>query len=366
MKRDSSSFQDKLFIKKTLQLAKRAEGYTSPNPMVGAVLVKEGKIISCGYHKKAGYPHAEVEAIDKAKQFCVGSTLYVNLEPCCHWGRTPPCVDKIIRSGIKRVVIATLDPNPSVRGKSVKILKKAGIKVKVGVLEEEAKKLNEIFFKNMQKRMPFVVVKVAQSLDGKIATFKGESKWITGIKARRFSKRLRDKYDAVCVGVNTVIKDNPSLEGMKKRTCKIVLDPILKIPLKAKLVKKAEGDLIIFTSKDNLHRKKVKYLKKKAFIYFLPLKKDSFSLKDALKILYEKHSICSVFVEGGAYTIGRFFDEGLVDKIYFFYAPKIIGGEKNLSSVGGEGIKRLQDVHRVKDLEIIRIGEDILISGYIR
>lgn len=356
--------KDILFIKKTFKLAKKAEGFTSPNPLVGALIVKNNKIISSGYHKKAGFPHAEIEAIRKAKENLKGATLYVNLEPCFHWGRTPPCVDEVIKRGIKRVVIATYDPNPQVKGRSVEKLKKAGIEVKVGVLESEARKINEVFFKNMEKNLPFVVAKVAQSLDGKIATFKGQSKWITSQVARLYAKKLRDKYDAVCVGINTVIKDNPSLEGVKKSPYKIVIDPHLKIPLSSKLVKNSKNNLIIFSKKESLRKKrKVEYLKKIAQIYFLTQKE--FTLKNIIKILYREKNICSIFVEGGSFTLGRFFDERLVDKIYFFYAPKIIGGKKNITSVGGEGVSDLNKVLKIKELEIKKIGEDFLVTGYV-
>jgi len=356
--------KDILFIKKTFKLAKKAEGFTSPNPLVGALIVKNNQIISSGYHKKAGSLHAEIEAIRKAKKNLKGATLYVNLEPCFHWGRTPPCVDEIIKRGIKRVVIATYDPNPQVRGRSVEKLKKAGIEVKVGVLESEARKINEVFFKNMEENLPFVVAKIAQSLDGKIATFKGQSKWITSQDARLYAKKLRDKYDAVCVGINTVIKDNPSLEGFRKSPYKIVIDPHLKIPLSSKLVKNSKNNLIIFSKKESLRKKrKIECLRKIVQIYFLTQKE--FTLKNITKILYKEKNICSVFVEGGSFTLGRFFDERLVDKIYFFYAPKIIGGEKSITSVGGKGIEDLNKVLKVKDLEIKKIGEDFLVTGYV-
>ncbi|MCM8823782.1 MAG: bifunctional diaminohydroxyphosphoribosylaminopyrimidine deaminase/5-amino-6-(5-phosphoribosylamino)uracil reductase RibD [Candidatus Omnitrophica bacterium] len=354
--------RDTFFIKKTFELAKKAEGNVSPNPLVGAIIVKEGRIIGSGYHKRAGLAHAEIEAINKVKESLENSTLYVNLEPCCHWGRTPPCVDRIISSHIKRVVISTLDPNPLVCGRSVRKLKEAGIEVKVGVLRREAIKLNEVFFKNMKENRPFVVVKFAQSLDGKIATKLGVSKWITSLSSRNFSKKLRDKYNAVLVGVNTVIKDNPNLEGMNKSPYKIVLDPYLRIPLNCNLINKFKDKLIIFTSLKK--QKTLSTLNKLGIkIFTLDLKEGYFRIKDILNILYQEN-ITSVFVEGGSITIGRFFDEKLVDKLYIFLAPLIIGGKESLPSIGGRGINYLSEATKLKDLEVTKIGEDLLISGY--
>jgi len=356
--------QDIFFIKKTFSLARKTEGFVSPNPLVGAVIVKNNRIISSGFHKKAGLPHAEIEAIKKAKTSLKGATLYVNLEPCFHWGKTPPCVDEIIKSGIKRVVVATQDPNPKVNGRSIKKLRQHNIEVEVGVLKEEAQRLNEIFFKNMKKKLPFVVAKVAQTLDGKIATKKGESKWITTKLSRIYARKLRDKYDAVCVGINTIILDNPSLEGIRKSPYKIIIDPQLKIPLEAKIIKKAKNNLIIFCQKEILKKKqKISHLKKKAKLFIL--NSYEFNLKNIIKILYREENICSIFVEGGSYTLGKFFDEKLVDKIYFFYAPKIMGG-KTLTSIGGEGVGTLKKIIQVKDLKITRLNRDFLISGYIK
>ncbi|MEM7817032.1 MAG: bifunctional diaminohydroxyphosphoribosylaminopyrimidine deaminase/5-amino-6-(5-phosphoribosylamino)uracil reductase RibD [Candidatus Aenigmatarchaeota archaeon] len=356
--------KDIYFLKKTFELAKKSEGFTSPNPLVGAIIVKKGKIIAKGYHKRAGLPHAEIEAIRKAKENLKNSTLYVNLEPCFHFGRTPPCVDEIIKSGIKKVVIAIKDPNPLVNGKSIKKLKSAGIKVViVKQLGKEAKKLNEVFFKNMRKRLPFIAVKIAQSLDGKIATKTGQSKWITTEKSRKFVKVLRDKYDSILVGINTVLKDNPHLDGFKKRPFKIVIDPNLKIPLNSFLVKKRASKLIIFTDERNKNNPKIKSFPSFIKLFFLKSKKGYFILKKILKILFNLQ-IMSVLIEGGSETLGRFFDEKLIDKVYFFISPKIIGGKDALTSVGGKGMDNLKKVPFLKDLEIKRIGKDILILGY--
>ncbi|MCK4809371.1 MAG: bifunctional diaminohydroxyphosphoribosylaminopyrimidine deaminase/5-amino-6-(5-phosphoribosylamino)uracil reductase RibD [Candidatus Omnitrophica bacterium] len=355
---------DLYFIKKTFSLAKKAEGFTSPNPIVGAVITRNGKIVGRGYHKKSGLPHAEIEAIKNIKGTLKGTELYVNLEPCCHWGKTGPCVDKIIESGIKKVVIACYDPNPRVRGRSVKKMKKAGIAVKTGILKNEAEILNEVFFKNMKKKLPFITAKSAQSLDGKIAAGSGDSKWITGEAARLFSKSLRDKYDAVAVGVNTVIKDDPVLEGIKKSPYKVIFDGSLRIPLNSKLVKDGKNNLIIFSFyKAKRKKKKIELLKTKGRIYFLKENKGLFNLRQVLKILFAT-GIMSLFVEGGSVTLGRFFDSGLVDKVYFFFAPKIIGGSQSLTSVSGTGVSKISKAVAVRDLEIKKIGDDFLVKGY--
>lgn len=349
--------KDVYFLEKTLELAKRADGYTSPNPMVGAIIVKNDREISCGYHKKSGLPHAEIEAINNAKTNVEGATLYVNLEPCYHFGKTPPCIDKIIKLGIKRVVIATKDPNPIVHGKSINKLKKAGIKVNAGLLKEKARKLNEVFFKNMEEKKPFVAVKLAQSLDGKIAAFNGESKWITSERARIFARKLRDKYDCVLVGVNTVIKDNPHLNGLKRIPYKIVIDPQLSIPPNSYLLKTNPRKLIIFAS-DKAKKKSFK----KSRVFFIREKNGKLPVKEILSMLY-KHGIMSVFVEGGSQTTANFFEEKLVDKIYFFIAPIILGGIQAVTSIGGRGML-IKDCPYVREMTIEKIGQDILLTGY--
>lgn len=356
-------FKDSDYIKKTLELAKKGSGFVSPNPLVGAIIVKGNRVLSEGYHRQAGLAHAEIEAISKAKEGLDGSTLYINLEPCCHYGKTPPCVDEIISRKIKRVVIATKDPNPQVKGKSIKKLKTAGIDVSVGILEQEAQRLNEIFFKNMKEKKPFVVVKAAQSLDGKIATQKGLSKWITTIGSRRFARGLRDRYDCVLVGSNTLVKDNPHLNGIKKTPLKVVISSRLNIPLDSYLLKDAPEKLVVFSSLKS--RSKAKKFPASMRIFFLKDKNGEIPLKSILKICYEL-GIMSIFVEGGSETIGNFFFKKLVDKVYFFISPKIIGGKHALTSVGSKGFFSPQTAPYLDGIEIERIGTDILVSGYPR
>ena len=352
--------KDIYFLKKTFSLAKKGLGFVSPNPLVGAVIVKNNRIIGEGYHKKSGFPHAEIEAIKRTKESLKGATLYINLEPCCHFGKTPPCVDKIIESKIKRVVISNIDPNPKVKGKSILKLKKSKIEVKVGLCKKEGERLNEVFFKNMRFNMPFVALKVAQSLDGKIRDNNRVSKWITDKPARTFSKKLRDIYDAVLVGINTVIEDNPKLNGFKKIPFKIVLDRNLRIPLNCNLLSKNREKVIIITSfknKDNLDK-----IPKEIKVLLAEEKDKKFNLKEILKSLYSM-GINSILIEGGSKTSGNFFDERLIDKVYIFIAPKIIAGSNSLSSIEGSGFS-LKKCPKIKDISIEYIGDDILISGY--
>jgi len=359
----AESKQDLYFLKKTFSLAKRGEGFTSPNPLVGALFVKNNKILSYGYHHKAGGPHAEVEAIRTAKKNLSGSTLYINLEPCCHLGRTGPCVDEIIKKSIKRVVIATADPNPRVNAKSIRKLRRSGIKVEIGLCKKEAQELNEVFFKNIREKKPFVVAKVAQSLDGKIATQKGISQWITSSSSRRFSKKLRDKYDCVLIGANTLTKDNPGLDGLKKSPFKAVISPRLSIPLDSYLLKKNPHKLIIFTSdKSRFKRKKIPL---EAKVFFLKEEKGWLPIEKILKILYSL-GIMSVFIEGGSQTLGQFFIKREVDKVFFFIAPKVIGGRAAPSSIGSEGFPTLKAAPSLENFKIKPIGNDILAWGYPR
>lgn len=333
---------DEIFLKKTFELAKKGLGWTNPNPMVGAVLVKDQKIIATGYHHQYGQPHAEVEAIRQLKQIPFNTTLYVNLEPCSHFGKNPPCADLVIRSGIKRVICATVDPNPKVQGEGIKKLKKAGIKIIVGPLDEEAKKLNETYFTFHQEKRPFVAIKFAASLDGKIATRTGDSKWITSEESRQFSRRLRGVYQAILVGINTVIIDDPHLgtriNGMKD-PLRIIIGDQSKIPSKAQVLRD-ENFLIIDT------------------------KGSKMEIPDLLKHL-AKLGIISLLVEGGATTLGNFVDAQLVDKVYAFYGPKIIGGENALSAIGGKGTETIKQALWVKDLNIKRFADNFVVIGYI-
>jgi diaminohydroxyphosphoribosylaminopyrimidine deaminase/5-amino-6-(5-phosphoribosylamino)uracil reductase len=391
-----SIFMDEIYyMREVLSLAEKGTGYVNPNPLVGSILVKNGRIIGRGYHEHFGGNHAEVNAIISAGGSVKDSTLFVNLEPCIHFGKTPPCVDRIIKSGIREVVISHLDPNPIVNGKGAEKLRKAGIKVKVGVLEKKAKFLNEIFLKFITQKKPFIILKAGVSLDGKIAAKSGESKWITGEESRDYVYSLRSKTNAVLVGIKTVLSDNPYLtshgKGTKINPKKIILDTRGRIPLDFNVFENPK-DLVVITT--NLASKvKIKKIEKKgAEVLFAPLEnarkfsgisggnsssgdegnsltgfvdknRNRIDLNELLKKLGERN-IASILVEGGSEVNGSFIDSKLVDKVLFFISPMIIGGKEAYSSIGGEGISALENACKLKDVSVKRIGQDYLFEGY--
>ncbi len=356
------------YMNLAIRLALKAQGYTSPTPLVGALVVKNSKVIGKGYHEKAGARHAEIVALDEAGDKARGSTLYVTLEPCTHFGRTPPCVERIIKSGVKEIIIGMVDPNPLNNGKGIEILKAHKIKVEVGFLEEKLRKMNEVFIKYITRRMPFVAVKIGQSLDGKIATRTGDSKWITADKTRAYARLLRRDYDAIMVGVNTVLRDDPCLDawptGMKQ-PFKIVVDSQLSTPQDAKVFS-GNSRVIVVTppSKPGQETENRGILSAKARILEVKEKEGQVNLKDLLKKLAQME-ITSIFVEGGGMLIGSLFDEGAVDKVMFFISPKIIGGREAIGSVMGRGISRIEKAIKLKSVKLRRIGEDFLVEGYV-
>lgn len=355
--------QDSYFMQRALQLAKRAAGWTNPNPLVGAVIVKNGQIIARGYHKRVGLPHAEIEALNAAKTGVNGGTLYVNLEPCTHYGMTPPCVAALIESGIKRVVCSTQDPNPKVNGLGLLELKKAGINVDLGIKEKEARVLNETFFTFHEKKRPFIAIKFAASLDGKIATKTGDSKWITNKKARAHARNLRGIYQAVLVGVNTILKDNPHLgtRSMPNRDpIRIVLDSQLRTPLSAQVLR--DTNIIIATG-TRAPKKKVEQLKSRGIIV-IQFSGSKIPIKSLLKELC-KREIVSILVEGGGKVLGSFVEERLVDKVYAYQAPIIIGGEGGVHVLGGKGVAKIRDALRLKDITHKKFGDNLLTTGYL-
>lgn len=359
-----NELQDRYFLKETLKLAIKGISWTNPNPMVGAILVKNGKIISRGYHKRAGSDHAEIEALKHIKKNPEGATLYINLEPCNHFGKTPPCVDEIIKAKIGRVVCSTLDPNPKVTGKGLAQLRKAGVVVSVGNLEAQSRLLNEAFFTFYERNRPFIALKFASSLDGKIATRTGDSKWITNEKARTFARSLRSSYQAVLVGINTVIADNPHLGvriNGKKDPLRVILDPGLKVPLNSQVLRD-NNVLLVTTSKHD--KQKLAKLRKKG-IQILVLSGDLIPIPELILNL-RKREILSVLVEGGPRTLGFFADSKLFDKIYGFYSPIIIGGDQAPSSIGGSGINGLRDALQLKHLSYKNIDDNLLITGYLK
>jgi len=346
-----------------LRLAKKGLGRTSPNPCVGAVVVRGGNIIGRGWHKKAGLPHAEVIALNMAGDRARGADLYVTLEPCTHFGRTPPCVDAIIRAGVKRVFIGCKDPNPRVKGKGIRKLERAGIKVASGILKEELLSINEAYEKYITTGLPFVILKLATTLDGKIATKTGESKWITSIDARRYVHRLRSIVDCVMVGSATVIRDNPSLTVrlIKGRNpARAVVDSQLKIPLDSNFFS-GGSHVFVFTTK-RADKKKIKETEKKgAGVIVVPSAKEGVSLKAVMRE-FGKREITSVMIEGGARLSAGALKQGVVDKVVFFIAPLIVGGE-GVSSVGDLGVMRLEKALKIKDIKTKRVGGDILVEG---
>lgn len=354
------------FMNLAMNLACKAKGLTSPNPMVGALVVKNGRIISKGYHKKAGLAHAEIIALAAAGTKAKGAILYVTLEPCAHFGKTAPCVNRIINSGVKEVIVGMLDPNPLNNGKGIELLKEHGIKVSVGYLEEELRAMNRVFIKYITKRIPFVTVKIAQSLDGKIATRTYDSKWITSDKSRIYAHRIRQNYDAIMVGVNTVLRDNPKLDAWfaKHQPVKIVVDSQLSTPEGKNIF--FEGNVIIATLsvKPGQETENRKILSQKAKILEVKEKEGQVNLKDMMRKLANLE-ISNILVEGGGTLIGALFDEGLVDKILFFVSPKIIGGKEAINSVMGRGVARIDKVIKLKEVKLRRIGEDFLIEGLV-
>jgi len=357
------------FIRKTLDLAEKGRYNVSPNPMVGAVLVKGKKVISSAYHKRVGGLHAEAMAIKKAGKRARGADLYVNLEPCVHKGRTPACVDAIVQSGIKRVFCAMKDPNPLNNGLGVKKLRKKNISVKVGIFEKEALALNHVFVKYITKNMPFVILKMAESLDGKIATKTGDSKWITSDMSRRYVHRLRSEVDAILIGVNTIEKDNPLLTSRgQKNPIKVILDPDFKVQLRSRIfTKKSPALSIVVIGKNKLSRKdvleKIKGFSRKGILVISCIrKKGLFDLSTLLKELADLE-ISRLLIEGGGKTAAGFLEQGLVDRVMFFISPLIIGGKDAVTSVEGSGIDRIKQALRLKNIGIKQIGQDILING---
>lgn len=353
-------------MREALRIARNAEGRTSPNPLVGAVVVRDGRIIAEGWHRQAGTPHAEVHAMNMAGDLAKGATLYVTLEPCSHFGRTPPCANRIVDAGISRVVAAMSDPNPKVAGRGFDILRAAGIAVDVGILEAEAHKLNGVFIKWVTRRLPFVTMKFACSLDGKIATVDGESQWISGIESRRYTHHLRDINDAIMVGVGTVLADNPSLTTRLidgKNPVRVIVDSNARTPLESTVVNDKSARTIIAVTA-NAPADKINALKSRG-IEVIITAGERVDLKRLMQELAARE-ITSVLVEGGGTIHFAMLRAGLVDKVMAFVAPKIIGGGNALTAVEGAGFAKLSDAVELKDITSTTLGDDILISGYVK
>ncbi|MGD9677702.1 MAG: bifunctional diaminohydroxyphosphoribosylaminopyrimidine deaminase/5-amino-6-(5-phosphoribosylamino)uracil reductase RibD [Vulcanibacillus sp.] len=357
---------EKYYMHLAIELAKKTKGQTSPNPVVGAVVVNNGRIVGLGTHLKAGEAHAEIHALNMAGDFAENSTLYVTLEPCSHYGKTPPCVERIIKDKVKRVVIAMSDPNPLVSGNGVRLLEKAGIEVLVGIYEEEAKLLNEDFCKHIITGLPFITVKTAMTLDGKIASHSGSSKWITGEESRNYVQQLRHESDAIMVGIGTVLADNPQLTVRPKEKglspIRVIIDTYLKVPMDVKVITDNESPTIIFTTK-NASIEKIRQLEKQNIRVIIVRGDINVSLIDVFRELGDM-GITSVLVEGGAILIGSLFDEKLIDKYICFIAPKLVGGALSPSSISGKGIAEMNEAIKLSNISITRYADDICLTGY--
>jgi diaminohydroxyphosphoribosylaminopyrimidine deaminase/5-amino-6-(5-phosphoribosylamino)uracil reductase len=357
------------FMKKALALAKKGQGYTSPNPMVGAVIVKDGEVKGKGFHQSVGQAHAEVNAIEDAGTQAKGATLYVNLEPCNHTGKTPPCTRKILEAGIKRVVVAMEDPNTIAGGGAV-FLKRRGIEVLTGVCEDQARRLNEAFLKYVNTKGPFVIIKCAATLDGRIATRSGDSRWVTGEKARRYVHRLRHAVDAILVGIGTIHADNPrlttrldSIKGVDP--VRIVLDTHLSISPDARILKlDSNSDTILITGKAVSEAKKKRVVKKGVRQIVQPLKNGKIDMKP-LMVQLGSMGITSLLVEGGSRVIASALRSGIVDKALFFYAPKILGGDDGIPICRGPGPQLMKDCIQAKNIRVQRFDDDVMIEAYI-
>ncbi len=381
------------YMKRALELAENGAGKTNPNPLVGAVIVRDGRIIGEGWHERYGQAHAEVNAVKNAEMNAAkaaesdtgdnirvfkagrpaecteGATIYVNLEPCCHFGKTPPCTELLIEKRLKRVVIGTLDPNPLVAGRGAQRLREAGMEVTVGVLEQECRKLNEVFFHYIHKQRPFIVMKAAMSLDGKIAAPSGESKWITEEAARRDVQLLRNRYSAIMTGVETVIRDDPELTcrlEAGRNPMRIILDSSLRIPDGSKVLtdQQRNGTLIACTE-GALPEKAARLEALGAKLLHCRSRDGRVDLEDLMEKLGSL-SVDSILLEGGATVNDSAFAQGIVDKLILYVAPKIIGGEKSKTIVGGRGIDRLDRAYPLYIESMERVGEDLKITAYPR
>lgn len=360
---------DNVFMKEAISLARKTMGKTSPNPMVGAVLVKNGKIIGKGFHERYGDKHAEIFAIDNATESVKGATLYCNLEPCCHESvqkHNPPCVQRIIKEKIKKVVIATIDPNPYVSGRGIELLRKAGVIVDIGINKKEAILLNETYFKSVQRKEPFIHIKIAQSLDGRIATKTGESKWITNRYARLVVQRMRKLYDGILVGCNTVKTDNPRLtirEKFAEQPFRIILDSDLCLSENINVVSYLNKNRSIVVTSDNQCSEKIKRIEDKGFRVIKVSKECNglLNLNEVITKLFDL-GINSILVEGGSKIFTQFISRMLFDKISIFVAPIIIGEGKN--SINDLNILRISKVIRFKNSSFETIGDNLLFSGY--
>ncbi len=362
---------DAEYMREALSLAEKGMGFVNPNPMVGAVIVKHGRIIGRGWHQKYGELHAERIAFANCKEDCSGAELYVTLEPCCHYGKTPPCTEAVIERKIKRVVIGSYDPNPLVSGKGIRILREHGIEVTEGVLKEECDRLNEIFMHYITTGTPFVTMKYAASMDGKIACYTGESKWITSEAARHQVQLERLRHSAVMTGIGTVLADDPMLTCRLENSTspvRIICDTHLRIPVNCNIVRTSqEFPTIIVTCSDD-NSKKSELCSKGCFIMNVNEADGHADLKHFIKSLsdYEYRKIDSILLEGGAELNWSALRAGIVNKVQSYFAPKILGGRNALSPVGGQGVPCPDDAFTLTDSKVKQLGNDFLIESRVK
>jgi len=358
------------FMRAALGFARKGVGKTSPNPAVGAVIVRKGQVVAAGFHRKAGAPHAEVEALNRlGGKARPGDTLYVTLEPCNHFGRTPPCTKAILEKGVRKVVVGMKDPNPQVTGGGCEVLSAQGVEVVTGVLEEECRRLNEWFVTYVTKGRPFVIAKTAMTLDGWTATSKGHSKWVTNERSREWVHRLRNQVDSILVGVGTVTADDPLLttrlrKGRGRDPVRIIVDTNLRIPVNARVLDHAKGSETLIAVSEDIAGRRLKRLEGKEVSFLMcPEKEGRIDLRVLMDIL-GKRSITSVLLEGGATLMGAMIREKLVDKFCIFKAPKILGASDGRPMALGRGPSRMDESIPLKDIRVRRFGEDLLITGY--
>lgn len=358
---------DKKWMEYCLELAEKGRGYTSPNPIVGAVIVKDGEIMGKGWHKCFGGPHAEINAINDACQDVTGATMYVTLEPCSHYGKTPPCVLEIIRHKLAKVVIGMIDPNPLVSGRGVAVLADNGIPVITGVMEEDCRKVNEVYIKFITTGLPFVVMKTAMTLDGKIATYTGDSKWVTDQDSRNLVHRLRHGLSGIMVGVETVINDNPMLTARitgAKNPIRIIGDSRCRTPLDANVLSTENGRCIIAATEKAPRERIEALMDRGAEIIFVKSREGHVDLKD-LMIKLGEQNVDSVLLEGGGEINFSALDQGVVDKVVAFISPKFVGGREAKTPVEGPGISQMSKGISLTDIKVTGIGNDFMIEGYI-
>jgi diaminohydroxyphosphoribosylaminopyrimidine deaminase/5-amino-6-(5-phosphoribosylamino)uracil reductase len=359
---------DEFYMKQALAIASFGEGRTSPNPLVGAVVVKDGRIVGQGWHRQAGTPHAEIHALNQAGDLARGSTLYVTLEPCNHYGRTGPCTEAIIKAGIIRTVVGMVDPNPKVAGAGLRRLREAGIEVVDGILANEAAKQNETFVKWVSTGMPFTILKTAMTLDGKIATCSGQSQWITGSEARQYVHTLRDRCDAILVGVGTVLADNPQLttrlNSGGKNPVRVIVDSSARTPLTASVVTDGLAPTIIAVAPDAPSERRTELASSGIEIMEVERGAEGLNLRQLFKQLGQRQ-LTSVLIEGGAAINAAALTANLVDKLYWFVAPKIVGGKQAPGPVGGPGIDMLNNAVQLEGMHVEMIGADTMITAYV-